>query len=587
MMAEALDRWLREEMEVPPSAVPSPAALRRLCSSPTAPVWDFVIRHVRNQRNVKKIRGNLRWSRHLQEVEAAASPPSRQRALLAARARLRQELRDVTAATAHAQETARRLELSLGAGQSRRWAELRRGAELRLLGAEPRPEGLRGGLRGALQATPTSQSRAELSAILALGAEPEVLSCQSPEGGSGLAETGRGGADWSQPGGGALGPGGVGQSEHEGSPVWPRPLGRSSAHPEAPPAGALGGRGGGLGGAAAAPDPPGTPEGTPGDTPGAGPGHGRGCQALSARGRSRRRPFLPSGGAAGGPKTPKSGTKIPKIPKFGPKIPKIGGFGPKTVSEGAEAAAAEGAEPSAAAAAAAAIPERRHQRAPSGAAATAGAGGGRGPGSGPAPSGVGVAAAPGAPIGRAGRAPPPAAGPAPSAGIGWPAQLRPGGAAVPGGHFAAAAPPGGAVGAPGGVAIPGGVAGQRGGARTGPAPPRGRGRAAGPAAIGRRQLPAANQRLATPPGAGRPMVVPTGPMGFGHAPRSRPLLPLAAALAGRRPRPAGHAHRRAGHAHRGERGGARGRGSAPLRRCGGADWSGIKRGGAKGRGLSL
>uniref|UniRef100_A0A674GAH2 Uncharacterized protein n=1 Tax=Taeniopygia guttata TaxID=59729 RepID=A0A674GAH2_TAEGU len=175
MMAEALDRWLREEMEVPPSAVPSPAALRRLCSSPTAPVWDFVIRHVRNQRNVKKIRGNLRWSRHLQEVEAAASPPSRQRALLAARARLRQELRDVTAATAHAQETARRLELSLGAGQSRRWAELRRGAELRLLGAEPRPEGLRGGLRGALQATPTSQSRAELSAILALGAEPEVL----------------------------------------------------------------------------------------------------------------------------------------------------------------------------------------------------------------------------------------------------------------------------------------------------------------------------------------------------------------------------------------------------------------------------
>uniref|UniRef100_A0A8U8BEZ5 Uncharacterized protein n=1 Tax=Geospiza parvula TaxID=87175 RepID=A0A8U8BEZ5_GEOPR len=35
--------------------------LSRLCSGPTAPVWDYVTRHVRNQRNVKKIRGNLRW----------------------------------------------------------------------------------------------------------------------------------------------------------------------------------------------------------------------------------------------------------------------------------------------------------------------------------------------------------------------------------------------------------------------------------------------------------------------------------------------------------------------------------------------
>ncbi|NWT94355.1 HAUS5 protein, partial [Urocynchramus pylzowi] len=33
----------------------------RLCSGPTAPVWDYVTRHVRSHRNVKKIRGNLRW----------------------------------------------------------------------------------------------------------------------------------------------------------------------------------------------------------------------------------------------------------------------------------------------------------------------------------------------------------------------------------------------------------------------------------------------------------------------------------------------------------------------------------------------
>nr|XP_031363632.1 uncharacterized protein LOC116184753 [Lonchura striata domestica] len=145
-MAEALGRWL--------------------CSGPTAPVWDFVTRHVRSQRA---------RSRHLQELEAAAAPPGRQGALRAARARLRRELRELAAATAHARDAARRLEASLGAGQGRRWAELRRGAELRLLGAEPRPAALRGGLQGALQAPPTRQSQAELSAILASGAEPEVL----------------------------------------------------------------------------------------------------------------------------------------------------------------------------------------------------------------------------------------------------------------------------------------------------------------------------------------------------------------------------------------------------------------------------
>ncbi|XP_063022529.1 uncharacterized protein LOC134423491 isoform X2 [Melospiza melodia melodia] len=69
MMAEVLELWLREEMELPPSAIPSPAALRRLCSGPAAPIWDYVIRHVWNQRNVKKIRGNLHLYWHLQELE--------------------------------------------------------------------------------------------------------------------------------------------------------------------------------------------------------------------------------------------------------------------------------------------------------------------------------------------------------------------------------------------------------------------------------------------------------------------------------------------------------------------------------------
>ncbi|NXT45201.1 HAUS5 protein, partial [Pelecanoides urinatrix] len=33
----------------------------RLCAGPCAPIWDFVTRHVRHPRNVKKIRGNLLW----------------------------------------------------------------------------------------------------------------------------------------------------------------------------------------------------------------------------------------------------------------------------------------------------------------------------------------------------------------------------------------------------------------------------------------------------------------------------------------------------------------------------------------------
>ncbi|XP_054147593.1 HAUS augmin-like complex subunit 5, partial [Melozone crissalis] len=109
MMAEALERWLREEMELPPSAIPSPAALRRLCSGPAAPIWDYVIRHVRNQRNVKKIRGNLRLYGHLQELEAAPARPGQQGALRAAVERLRKEVRDLGDAIADAQETAQRL----------------------------------------------------------------------------------------------------------------------------------------------------------------------------------------------------------------------------------------------------------------------------------------------------------------------------------------------------------------------------------------------------------------------------------------------------------------------------------------------
>ncbi|XP_062368325.1 HAUS augmin-like complex subunit 5 [Cinclus cinclus] len=205
-MAEALGRWLREEMQLPPSAAPSPAVLRSpnlglrhpphpepanpIVRALTAPIIPRALRasfrayksrHAprahRTLRNVKKIRGNLRWYRHLQELEAAAGPPSRKEALVAEVARLRKELQDLGDAIEDSQEEARRLEASLEERQSRRWAELRRGAELRLLAAEPSPDWLRGGYQRALEAPPQrpGQSRAELTAILASGSEPEVL----------------------------------------------------------------------------------------------------------------------------------------------------------------------------------------------------------------------------------------------------------------------------------------------------------------------------------------------------------------------------------------------------------------------------
>ncbi|NXD74723.1 HAUS5 protein, partial [Eolophus roseicapillus] len=33
----------------------------RLCMGSCAPIWEFIIRHVRHPRNVKKIKGNLLW----------------------------------------------------------------------------------------------------------------------------------------------------------------------------------------------------------------------------------------------------------------------------------------------------------------------------------------------------------------------------------------------------------------------------------------------------------------------------------------------------------------------------------------------
>ncbi|KAM3664297.1 uncharacterized protein VK521_009562 [Ammospiza maritima maritima] len=82
------------------AAITAPdASLRQgLFSGPTAPIWDYVIHHVRNQRNVKKIRGNLRLYGHLQELEL----------------RLQQRLRFLSAATRGRQAALKPLQEQVG-----------------------------------------------------------------------------------------------------------------------------------------------------------------------------------------------------------------------------------------------------------------------------------------------------------------------------------------------------------------------------------------------------------------------------------------------------------------------------------------
>ncbi|XP_054149355.1 HAUS augmin-like complex subunit 5 [Melozone crissalis] len=524
MMAEALERWLREEMELPPSAIPSPAALRRLCSGPAAPIWDYVIRHVRNQRNVKKIRGNLRLYGHLQELEAAPARPGQQGALRAAVERLRKEVRDLGDAIADAQETAQRLDASLDEAQSRRWAELQRGAELRLLGAElqrgaePGPAGLRDGHEGALRAIHKrpGQSREELSAILAAGAEPEVLvsikalckareaELQRPHPHRAANHPGKAeeAPDWSEQAEAVL----IGHSPE--AVLWAlEVLANQSTR-------AL------LAGPTPSAEAPPT------------------LKSLLQLHLQQRLRFLSAATRGRRAALKPLQEQVVGVVQAGPglALPPLEGAWLRRRQLALGALGALGEEP----------------RPPAQA----------------TPPLRGLAREMGVAQGLGGVAKP------------APIPLCPSGlAAVPGGHLASAAPPGGAAPAPGGGACPGG--GDR---AAGPTPPhRGCGRAAAPAAIGQRRLRAANQGLAPPPGARQPMVGPAGSVGPGHAPWLRPLLPLAAALERRRPRLAGHAHPRGGPTHprggpthRWEGGGVSGGGSAHLKHSGGSDWLGIK-----------
>lgn len=59
-----LSRWAAEEMGVPPAARPRESTLRRLCLGQGADIWAYITQHVRSQRSIKTIQGNLLWYGH-------------------------------------------------------------------------------------------------------------------------------------------------------------------------------------------------------------------------------------------------------------------------------------------------------------------------------------------------------------------------------------------------------------------------------------------------------------------------------------------------------------------------------------------
>ncbi|XP_077193060.1 HAUS augmin-like complex subunit 5 isoform X2 [Paroedura picta] len=98
-LAQELRRWAAEEMKLPPGKIPSESAARRMCSGQCAEIWKYVIRHVRHQRNVKKIRGNLLWYQQMEETEGLSrdsdSEKERCKQLVQGISRLRGELEKI------------------------------------------------------------------------------------------------------------------------------------------------------------------------------------------------------------------------------------------------------------------------------------------------------------------------------------------------------------------------------------------------------------------------------------------------------------------------------------------------------------
>ncbi|CAI5781274.1 HAUS augmin-like complex subunit 5 [Podarcis lilfordi] len=138
-LAQELRRWAAEEMQLPPDRIPSESAARRMCSGQCAEIWKFVIQHVRHQRTVKKIRGNLLWYRQMEETEgkpsSSESEKERRKQLVQDISRLRGELQQLDLQIESAQHELVADEVALETAQEEIWDAKRRSLLLKAYSA--------------------------------------------------------------------------------------------------------------------------------------------------------------------------------------------------------------------------------------------------------------------------------------------------------------------------------------------------------------------------------------------------------------------------------------------------------------------
>ncbi|XP_051950246.1 HAUS augmin-like complex subunit 5 [Xyrauchen texanus] len=68
-LSHDLKRWAVEELDLPLARLPDDGYIKTLCVGPGASIWKYITQHVYKERNVRVMRGNLRWYQVLQDEE--------------------------------------------------------------------------------------------------------------------------------------------------------------------------------------------------------------------------------------------------------------------------------------------------------------------------------------------------------------------------------------------------------------------------------------------------------------------------------------------------------------------------------------
>ncbi|XP_018427198.1 PREDICTED: HAUS augmin-like complex subunit 5 [Nanorana parkeri] len=110
-LAQELRRWVVEEMGVPPQKAPQEDVLQRLFFGQCTGIWKYIIHHVRSQRTVRNIEGNLLWYQQLQHSEAQRSAEEEEQQR---RKQLCREILELRSELQHLQEQIQSAEEEIG-----------------------------------------------------------------------------------------------------------------------------------------------------------------------------------------------------------------------------------------------------------------------------------------------------------------------------------------------------------------------------------------------------------------------------------------------------------------------------------------